>query len=223
MFIFSQQIIVLLLAMLLGALIAWLLGLCNCNNAELSAELDAARAERDEMAARLSVGSDNGRDAARAASFAGGSVSQSEHETVKARNSFLEARVKFLEEGTKKPEAKKPAAKKPVAKKPELKVSAAGSMSADELESAVMAAGAGKKPKASKAKKHDDLLLIDGVGPKNNEWLHANGIHTFAQIASMGPAELAWLANNIPNFGSRVYRENWVAQCANLAKGLPAR
>lgn len=220
-YILSQYWIYLILAALLGALIAWLLGLCNCNNAELSAELDAAVAERDELAARLSSSSDSGRDAARAASFAGG-VSSGDYETVKARNSFLEARVKFLEEGTKKPEAKK-AVKKASPKKAELKVSAAGSMSADELESAVMAAGAGKKPKASTAKKHDDLLLIDGVGPKNNEWLHANGIHTFAQIAGMGPSELAWLANNIPNFGSRVYRENWVAQCANLAKGLPAR
>ena len=218
MFLISQILIYLLLAALLGALIAWLLGLCNCNNAELSAELDAARAERDELAARVSAGSNSDRDAARAASFAGGSVTSSEFETVKARNSFLEARVKFLEEG-----AKKPAVKKPAAKKPALKVSAAGSMSADELESAVMAAGAGKKPKAATSKKRDDLLLIDGVGPKNNEWLHENGIHTFAQIAAMGPTELAWLANNIPNFGSRVYRENWVAQCANLAKGLPAR
>jgi predicted flap endonuclease-1-like 5' DNA nuclease len=28
---------------------------------------------------------------------------------------------------------------------------------------------------------------------------------------------LAWLANNIPAFGARVYRENWVAQASKLA------
>ena len=230
MYIFSQLLIPLIIAALIGAWIARALGLCNCNNDELTAELNGARAERDELAARLSANTGTGRDDARIASLeaelaaarnsapvalAGTGISSSDHETLKARNSFLEARVKFLEDGAAKPAP---------APKAELKVSAAGAMSADELESAVIAAGEGKKPKAAaRGKDADDLLLIDGVGPKNNEWLHENGIHYFAQIAAMGPAELAWLANNIPNFGSRVYRENWVAQCANLAKGLPAR
>jgi predicted flap endonuclease-1-like 5' DNA nuclease len=39
----------------------------------------------------------------------------------------------------------------------------------------------------------------------------------------MDAPELAWLANNLPTFGSRVYRENWVDQCFRLAKGLPPR
>lgn len=221
MYLISQMLIYLLLAATLGFLVAMAFGLCNCNKDELNAELNGARAERDELAARLAARSDTSdRDGARAASLAGvGAVSNEDHATLKARNDFLEARVKFLEE--KKPVAK-PKVEKP--SKSNFVVSAAGAMSADELETAVLAEGDGKKPKSvARGKDADDLLLIDGVGPKNNEWLKENGIHYFWQIATMNPSELAWLSNNLPNFGSRVYRENWVSQCANLAKGLAAR
>ena len=87
-----------------------------------------------------------------------------------------------------------------------------------------MAAGAGKAPARSRRRTNpDDLLLIDGVGPKNNAWLNDQGIYYFHQIATMNVEQVAWLAANLPTFGSRVYRENWVAQCTNLARGLPAK
>lgn len=106
----------------------------------------------------------------------------------------------------------------------ELTRSALADLSADALEAQVMAAGAGRKPaRARKAARTDDLELILGVGPKNNAWLNEQGIYFFRQIASMDSAELAWVANNLPTFGSRVYRENWVDQCFRLAKGLPPR
>ncbi|MFM2054063.1 MAG: NADH-quinone oxidoreductase chain 2, partial [Pseudomonadota bacterium] len=63
----------------------------------------------------------------------------------------------------------------------------------------------------------DDLKIIDGIGPVNEAWLHRQGVWYFWQIASWGPQELAWVARHLPNFGSRVYRENWVAQAARLA------
>ncbi len=256
MYIITQNWFYLLIAALIGAALAWLLGLCNCNRADLEAELDGARAERDEMAQRLAARGMEDRDGALSASLeaelkaakakiadleggnnaalglaaAGGlaaghvGIDKEELDALNSRNKYLEARLKFLEEGHQKA-AKAPKAKaEKVPSNSDFEMSPAGKMSAEELEAEVTKAGDGTKPKSvTRGADADDLLLIDGVGPKNNEWLKANGIHYFWQIATMTPAELAWLANNLPNFGSRVYRENWVSQCANLAKGLPAR
>lgn len=243
MYVIMQIWIYLIIAMLLGAVLAWAFKFCECNKAELQSELDAAKAERDELAERLAgrpTGS-NARDDARVAALeaeleeankklalagAGGgalglaaaSSNNDEVDTIRARNSFLEARVKFLEDGFKKPNSDAPV------DNTNFVVSEAGSMNSQELEAAIIAAGDGVQPKSVEAGADaDDLLLIDGVGPKNNEWLKKNGIYYFWQIATMNVSELAWLANNLPNFGSRVYRENWVSQCANLAKGLPPR
>lgn len=100
-------------------------------------------------------------------------------------------------------------------------MSEAGTMSPAALEAAVEAAGAGRKPRPSRASGGgDDLLAILGVGPKNKIWLNEQGIFTFRQIAQMGIPELAWLSRNLPTFGNRVYRENWVAQCDRLMRGL---
>lgn len=96
--------------------------------------------------------------------------------------------------------------------------------SAEALEEAIALAGAGKAPPRSRRRANpDELLLIDGVGPKNKAWLNAQGIYYFYQIATMNIDELAWLSKNLPTFGARVYRENWVAQCTRLARGEPAR
>ena len=264
-YIIAQNLLYLLLAMLLGALIAWLFGLCKCKSDDLQIELDGARAERDALAERLArVGANNGvannsvttenneADAAKLKSLqaqldaanekiasleANGGMSNTaaglveagaisalksnevaidsdELATIKSRNKFLETRLKFIEEAqaTKEPS------------KESFAPSDAVNMSPDQLEELVVAAGEGTKPKAVKrGDDADDLLLIEGVGPKNNKWLNENGIHYFWQIATMNPAELAWISNNLPKFGTRVYRENWVKQSANLAKGLAAR
>lgn len=262
MYIIMQNLLYLFLAALLGGFIAWAFSLCKCNSEELQRELDGARAERDELAARLGArqSQDGGRDealiasleaqlsearlkiaelekngagdaalglaggAALGASLKGGDVSinKEELETLNARNKYLESRVKFLEDNSKSTPVY--VAKEAQVSNTNFEISSAGSMSAEELEAEIVKAGDGTKPKsATRGADADDLLLIDGVGPKNNAWLNENGIHYFWQIATMNPSELAWLANNLPNFGSRVYRENWVMQCANLAKGLPPR
>jgi predicted flap endonuclease-1-like 5' DNA nuclease len=125
-----------------------------------------------------------------------------------------------------KPKAAKPKAVKTEvpATNEELTRSNLADLSPEALEVEVAAAGAGKKPaRARKSANVDDLLLVLGVGPKNNEWLNQQGIYYFRQIASMNASELAWLANNLPTFGSRVYRENWVDQCFRLAKGQAPR
>jgi predicted flap endonuclease-1-like 5' DNA nuclease len=287
MYVIMQILLYLLLAAIIGGFIAWAFGMCNCNSKELQAELDGARAERDELAARLGArqAADSGRDVAVVSSLeaqleearakiaqleaaksevkltsgetnltggalglagAGGlagvggaalaganangvSIDKDELETLTSRNKYLEARIKFLEENAASAKANEANIAQVAVPKEEIsnanfEISAAGAMSPEELEAEIVKAGDGVKPKSAiRSNEADDLLLIDGVGPKNNAWLNENGIHYFWQIATMSPAELAWLANNLPNFGSRVYRENWVSQCANLAKGLPPR
>lgn len=92
-------------------------------------------------------------------------------------------------------------------------------LSPEALERLVAEAGPGKPPARSRRRANpDDLLAIDGVGPKNQAWLNEQGIYYYYQIATMTAPEIAWLANNLPAFGSRVYRENWVAQCTALAR-----
>jgi predicted flap endonuclease-1-like 5' DNA nuclease len=83
----------------------------------------------------------------------------------------------------------------------------------------VLAAGAGTRPRGLLPETSDDLKEIGGIGPVNEDWLHKQGIYYFYQIASWTPPEAAWVAANLPNFGGRVYRENWMAQSARLAKG----
>jgi predicted flap endonuclease-1-like 5' DNA nuclease len=94
-------------------------------------------------------------------------------------------------------------------------------LSADELERLVLAAGDGRQPmrgELANGQQADDLKAIGGIGPVNERWLHRNGIYFFAQIAQWSAEELAWVARHLPNFGKRVYRENWVRQATELAQ-----
>jgi NADH-quinone oxidoreductase subunit E len=64
----------------------------------------------------------------------------------------------------------------------------------------------------------DDLKLISGVGPKNEEILHSLGIFTFAQVAAWKKAEREWVDAYL-NFKGRIEREDWSKQAKALAKG----
>ncbi|MBE0413187.1 NADH:ubiquinone oxidoreductase [Yoonia sp.] len=65
----------------------------------------------------------------------------------------------------------------------------------------------------------DDLKLIKGVGPKLEKILHDMGVFHFDQIAAWGPAEEAWMDDNLEGFKGRVTRDDWVAQAKALANG----
>ncbi len=64
----------------------------------------------------------------------------------------------------------------------------------------------------------DDLRQITGIGPKLEEALHAAGVYTYAQIASWGPAEIAWIDENIDGPKGRITRDDWVSQAGDLMK-----
>lgn len=65
----------------------------------------------------------------------------------------------------------------------------------------------------------DDLKMIKGVGPKLEKTLHAMGIFHFDQIAVWGPAEQAWVDDNLEGFKGRATRDDWVGQATTLAAG----
>jgi NADH-quinone oxidoreductase subunit E len=79
-----------------------------------------------------------------------------------------------------------------------------------------------KKPRGLKAARKggaDDLKRIKGVGPKLEVLLHSLGYFHFDQIAAWGPAEVAWVDDNLEGFKGRVSRDGWVAQARELSEG----
>ena len=81
---------------------------------------------------------------------------------------------------------------------------------------------AGTRPAALDAARDggpDDLKMIKGVGPKLESLLHDLGIYHFDQIAGWGPAEVAWMDDNLAGFKGRVSRDDWIDQARVLAGG----
>lgn len=62
----------------------------------------------------------------------------------------------------------------------------------------------------------DDLKALAGIGPKLEKTLNGLGIWTYAQIAALGPAEIAWLDDKL-GFAGRIARDDWTGQAGRLA------
>ncbi len=65
----------------------------------------------------------------------------------------------------------------------------------------------------------DDLKKIKGVGPKLEILLNGMGFYHFDQIAGWSAGEIAWVNDNLAGFKGRVSRDNWVEQAGLLASG----
>jgi predicted flap endonuclease-1-like 5' DNA nuclease len=111
----------------------------------------------------------------------------------------------------------------PALPSPSMPVAAAGTRAAEpapmpkvEGEDAI----AGKRPSgfsAAHGGQADDLKLIKGIGPQNEERLHALGIWHFSQVAGWTPENVEWVGTYLA-FPGRIEREDWVAQAAVLAR-----
>lgn len=64
----------------------------------------------------------------------------------------------------------------------------------------------------------DNLQMMSGVGPKNEQVLHNLGFYHFDQIAGWTPQQVAWVDDHL-KFGGRIEREEWIAQAKLLANG----
>ena len=62
----------------------------------------------------------------------------------------------------------------------------------------------------------DDLKRINGIGPKLEQMLNANGIFTFRQIAGWQEADIEAIDKLLPTFRGRVSRDDWVGQAQRL-------
>jgi len=62
----------------------------------------------------------------------------------------------------------------------------------------------------------DDLKLLKGIGPQNEQRLNALGIFHFRQIAAWTPQEAAWVGSSLA-FPGRIEREDWIGQARALA------
>ncbi|MEM7270255.1 MAG: 50S ribosomal protein L21 [Pseudomonadota bacterium] len=62
----------------------------------------------------------------------------------------------------------------------------------------------------------DDLTRISGVGPKLLEKLNANGVYHFWQIQEWGPAEIAFMDDQL-SFKGRIERDEWIKQATEFA------
>ena len=70
------------------------------------------------------------------------------------------------------------------------------------------------------AESKDDLTLINDIGPRFAEALHAIGITNYVQLAAQYPEPLAEkLLPHVRVTAQRIQDKNWVGQAAQLAKG----
>ncbi len=62
----------------------------------------------------------------------------------------------------------------------------------------------------------DDLSRIKGLGPKAQGVLNAIGIHRYAQLADLDPAQAAEVDARLGTFKGRIFRDRWIDQARYL-------
>lgn len=65
----------------------------------------------------------------------------------------------------------------------------------------------------------DDLTRIKGLGPKAQGVLAGIGIHRFAQLAALDPAQAAEVDARLGAFKGRIFRDRWIDQARYLEQG----
>jgi predicted flap endonuclease-1-like 5' DNA nuclease len=89
-----------------------------------------------------------------------------------------------------------------------------GDLDTRDFEKALLDAAPGTSPRMRFTA--DDLTAINGITPTVDGWLANIGITRLADIASLTAGELHWLVENLPENGTSVYRDHWVAQANAL-------
>lgn len=65
----------------------------------------------------------------------------------------------------------------------------------------------------------DDLTRIKGLGPKARAVLNGVGIHRYAQLADLDPAQAAEVDARLGAFKGRIFRDRWIEQARYLEQG----
>lgn len=99
---------------------------------------------------------------------------------------------------------------------PEVDVKPENIRAVSERKAPVAAKPVVKLKAASRARKADDLKQISGIGPKLEQVLNADGVRTFADMASWSDADIARIDAEL-GLGGRIVRDGWVAQAKALS------
>src|SRR5690606_20295615 len=83
----------------------------------------------------------------------------------------------------------------------------------------VVEAAPAPQPEPVAAPAADELTRMKGVGPRLADRLNGIGVTSFAQIASLSPAEAAELDSKLGDFQGRLERDRWIEQARFLAAG----
>jgi len=62
----------------------------------------------------------------------------------------------------------------------------------------------------------DDLTRIKGLGPKAQAVLNGVGVHRYAQLAELDPAQAADIDARLGAFKGRIFRDRWIDQARYL-------
>ncbi len=65
----------------------------------------------------------------------------------------------------------------------------------------------------------DELTRIKGLGPKAQGVLNGIGIHRYAQLADLDPAQAAEVDARLGAFKGRLFRDRWIDQARYLENG----
>jgi predicted flap endonuclease-1-like 5' DNA nuclease len=229
------------LAFLIGVLAGWFLwGRLRGELDSLRGDLDRTRSERDRLRTdgdRLTGELDAcGKTRAdlerrlREASAAPAAGSSAAKPASQAPAALMSAPATAKSAATK-PAPAKPAAAKAVSAKP---VSAKAAAKPAATKTSAPAKSATSKPATAKAAtaksatakpaagpasgKPDNLRRLIGIGPVNEKLLKAQGVTSFAQIASWTAADIKRI-EDVMNFDGRIARERWIEQAKLLAAG----
>ncbi|ADV11047.1 proton-conducting membrane transporter [Mesorhizobium sp. M7A.F.Ca.CA.001.09.2.1] len=217
------------LAFLIGVLVGWFLwGRLRGELDSLRGDLDRTRSERD----RLRTDSDRltgeldacGKTRAdlerrlreaSAAPAAGSSAAKPASQAPAALMS-TPATAKSTKPAPAKPAAAKAVPAKAVPAKPAAKPAA--TKTSAPAKSATSKPATAKPASGSASGKPDNLRRLIGIGPVNEKLLKAQGVTSFAQIASWTAADIKRI-EDVMNFDGRIARERWIEQAKLLAAG----
>lgn len=234
------------LAFLIGVLVGWFLwGRLRGELDSLRGDLDRTRSERDRLRTdgdRLTGELDAcGKTRAdlerrlREAPAAPAAGSSAAKPASQAPAALMSTPATAKSAATKPAPAKPAAAKavpgkavpaKPAAKPAATKTSAPAKSATSKPATAKSATAKSATTKSATAKpaagpasgKPDNLRRLIGVGPVNEKLLKAQGVTSFAQIASWAAADIKRI-EDVMNFDGRIARERWIEQAKLLAAG----
>ncbi|RVA72079.1 proton-conducting membrane transporter, partial [Mesorhizobium sp. M7A.F.Ca.CA.001.08.2.1] len=173
----------------------------------LTGELDACGKTRADLERRLREAS--------AAPAAGSSAAKPASQAPAALMS-TPATAKSTKPAPAKPAAAKAVPAKAVPAKPAAKPAA--TKTSAPAKSATSKPATAKPASGSASGKPDNLRRLIGIGPVNEKLLKAQGVTSFAQIASWTAADIKRI-EDVMNFDGRIARERWIEQAKLLAAG----